>query len=121
MRLTSDAAFDPGTLYVESWATSPVADWDYYRFVIQSGVAQVQGYGSSGFVDISTPTLSYPDATTVELDVTVGDLGLALDRMDIGFASGWCGPDEYWCDHYPDGWGYPYTGWSPSLWFSLEW
>ena len=37
------------------------------------------------------------------------------------FAAGWCGPDEYYCDHYPDGWGYPYVGWSPWLFYSIDW
>jgi hypothetical protein len=122
IELDSQDAFDPDTLFVEVWGYAAAADWYYYRMLLQSGVAKMQGYGSSGFVDISTLTVSYPDADTVRFETTVADLGLATNSLALGFASGWCGPDEYFCDHYPDGWGYPYSGdWSSAEWFDLNW
>lgn len=121
IRLSSATVFDPSALFIESWGMSSGGEWSYYRLVLQSGIVTMQGYGSSGFVDISTPTVSYPDATSVLFEVTIADLGLLLDQMDMGFATGWCGPDTYYCDHFPDGWGYPYISWSPSLFFELSW
>ena len=120
IRLESYTAFDPDTLFIESWGESTVADWIYYRIVLQSGVASVEGYDGS-FTLISTPVVSYPSATEVQLDITLADLGLSLDSLSLGFASGWCGPDEYYCDHFPDGWGYPYDSWNPSAFYDLSW
>jgi hypothetical protein len=118
--LESDTAFDPERLFIEAWGYSTIADWTYYRIVIQPGDNQVQGY-NSGFTDISVPVVTYPSATEVQIDVTLADLGLAVDSIELGFATGWCGPPEYYCDHFPDGWGYPYDSWSPGLFYSLSW
>jgi hypothetical protein len=120
IRLTSATVFDPDHLFVEAWGESTIADWTFYRIVLQSGVVSLQGY-DSGFVDISTPIVSYPSPTEVQFDLTLADMGLALDAISFGFATGWCGPDEYYCDHYPDGWGYPYDTWNPSLFYELSW
>lgn len=121
MRLESATVFDPSTLFIESWGESTVADWDLYRIVVQSGVASVEGYKRGAFTRISAPVLSYPSPTEVQLDIVIADLGLSLDALSLGFASGWCGPDEYYCDHFPNGWGYPYHAWSPDLFFDLAW
>ena len=47
-------------------------------------------------------------------------MGLAQNTFDIGLASGWCGPPTYYCDHYPDGWGYPYVAFSAGLWYNIS-
>ena len=67
------------------------------------------------------PVVTYPSATEVQIDITLADLGLAVDSIELGFATGWCGPPEYYCDHFPDGWGYPYDSWNPGLFYSLSW
>lgn len=121
IELTSFTVFDPSRLFIEAWGYSPGADWLYHRLVLQSGVTTFQGYGDSGFVDLSEPTVTFPDATTVRFSIPIADAGFLVTSMELGFASGWCGPDEYWCDHYPDGWGYPYDSWDPSEWFSMTW
>ena len=41
--------------------------------------------------------------------------------LKMGLAAGWCGPDTYFCDHFPDGWGYPYVSYSSASWYSLSW
>lgn len=119
LRLTSAAAFDPNTLFIEAWGSSTGATYTYYQIVLQSNIATLRAYDGS-FTDIGTPTFSYPSATEVEIDVPIADMGLAQDKISLGFALGWCGIPDY-CDQYPDYWGYPYTGWSPSLWFDLAW
>jgi hypothetical protein len=121
LELTSHTVFDPDALFIESWGYSSGADWSYYRLVLQSGVVEFQGYGSSGFVDITTPVVTYPDATTVRFEIALDDIGLLVDSLSLGIASGWCGPPDYYCDHYPDGWGYPYDSWNPSAFFDLSW
>lgn len=121
IELTSWTAFDPDLLFIEAWGYSPGADWLYHRLVLQSGATTFQGYGDSGFVDLSEPTVTFPDATTVRFAIPIADAGFLVSSMEIGFASGWCGPDEYWCDHYPDDWGYPYDSWDTSQWVSMTW
>lgn len=120
IRLESATMFNPSSLFIEAWGESAVADWVLYRIVVQSGVTSLEGYDGS-FTTISTPGLSYPSPTEVQIDIALADMGLSLDTLSLGFASGWCGPDEYYCDHFPDGWGYPYDVWSPSLFFDLSW
>lgn len=123
MRLVSDTVFDAAHLFVEAWATSPAADYGIYRILAQSGKGTLQGYdfNTGTFYDLDDPTVSYPDAYTVQLDLPVSYLSLTFDELTIGFGAGWCGEPDYYCDHYPDGWGYPYTGYDPSDWFDLEW
>lgn len=123
LRFTSATAFDAGTLFIEAWGLSTGADYLYYRIVLQSGIANLQGYDSSTgwFVTLDTPTVSYPDALTVQLDVPLGNMGLFLDDFSMGLGSGWCGEPEYYCDHWPNGWGYPYDSFSTGSWFDLSW
>ncbi|MES2639928.1 MAG: choice-of-anchor J domain-containing protein [Myxococcota bacterium] len=120
IRLESATVFDPSSLFIEAWGESTVADWVLYRIVVQSGVTSLEGYDGA-FTTISTPGLSYPSPTEVQIDLALADMGLSLDTLSLGFASGWCGPDEYYCDHFPDGWGYPYDTWNPSVFFDLSW
>ena len=123
MRLVSRDTSDQAHLFVEAWATSPAADYGIYRMLAQSGTGSLQGYDfSSGtFYDLDDPTISYPDAYTVQFDLPVEYMKLAFDEISIGFGAGWCGEPDYYCDHYPDAWGYPYTGYDPSNWFNMEW
>lgn len=118
--LSSDVPFDADTLFIEAWAISTGADYTYYRLVYQSGVGKLQGY-DSGFVTIGELDATLLSDTDLVLTLQVDDLGLLLDELAIGFAAGWCGPDDYYCDHYPDGWGYPYVSFSTADWFDLSW
>lgn len=119
IQLESYAPYDPATLFIEIWGNSNGAAYDYYQIVLQSNIATLRSYDGN-FHDIGVPGFSYPSPTTVELDLELADMALALDQVSFGFASGWCGTPDY-CDQFPDYWGYPYTGWSPSLWFDLSW
>ncbi len=123
MRLVSDTVFDASHLFVEAWGVSPAADYGIYRILAQSGAGTLQGYDfSSGtFYDLDDPTISYPDAYTVQIDLPVSYMSLTFDSLSLGFGAGWCGEPDYYCDHFPDGWGYPYTGYDSSDWFDLEW
>jgi len=122
IRITSDTPLDASDLFIEAWGLSSGADWLYYRLVLQSGSADLQGYDSSaGFLPINEPSVSYPDAYTVQFDLVIAEMGLFLDTISMGFASGWCGPPDYYCDHYPNAWGYPYDSFSTANWFELSW
>jgi hypothetical protein len=123
MQLVSATAYDPARLFVEAWGSSPAAAYGLYRIVAQSGIGTLQGYDfSSGtFYDLEDPVLSYPDAYTVQFDLPVAYLETTFDELSIGFGAGWCGEPDYYCDHFPDGWGYPYTGYSTANWFTLSW
>ncbi len=119
LRFHSYKPFDPGTLFVEAWGSSPGAAYSYYQIALQSNVASLRTYDGS-FHDLGTPVFSYPDSTTVEIDIELSLLELALDQISLGFGSGWCGDPDY-CDQFPDGWGYPYTGWNTGIWYDLSW
>lgn len=121
LRLESAAPFDASTLFIESWAESPAAAWTYYRIVLNAGDATLQGYGSSGFTDIGDLSVDFESTTSLVFALSVDDLDLAEDSLSLGFGTGWCGPPSYYCDHYPDGWGYPYDSFSTAGWMELSW
>ncbi len=123
LRLQSDTVFDASTLFVEAWGESSGADYDLYILVAQSGVGSLRGYSfaTSSFTTLADPVVSYPDASTVQIDVSITALGLSFDSFTLGFGVGWCGEPDYYCDHFPDGWGYPYSGYDPSGWYELSW
>lgn len=119
--LSSDVPYED-TLFLEIWGLSSGADYIYYRIVYQSGVGKLQGYSDgTGFRTIGDVTAENLSETDIALTVNTADMGLLLDQLELGLAAGWCGPDEYFCDHYPDAWGYPYDSFSTADWFSLSW
>jgi hypothetical protein len=121
LRIHSANTIDPATAFIEAWGSSGGADYIYFRWVLQSGVGTLQGYRSgTGFQNIGTLDVEYESSNTVTLrwDHTV--MGLAQNTISIGLASGWCGPPNYYCDHYPDNWGYPYVSFSSGIWYSLS-
>ena len=120
--LSSDVPIDPGTLFIEAWGSSSGADYTYFRWVLQSGSGTFQGYtGSAGFQTIGTLTATFPGDDDVILRFDATDMGLLTDSFRLGLAAGWCGPPEYYCDHFPDNWGYPYDSFSSSRWFDVRW
>ena len=123
IRLVSSTVFDGSRLFLEAWANSSASDYGLYRILAQSGKGGLQGYDfSSGtFYDLAEPVVSYPDAYTVELDVPIAPMGLTFDELSLGWGTGWCGEPEYYCDQYPDAWGYPYAGYSTYDWYTLSW
>ncbi len=121
LRLVSAVPFDSSTLFIEAWATSPAALWSYFRFVLLAGDASLDGYGSSGFTEIGELGFTFESDRSVLLTVALDDLDLAEDSLTLGFGAGWCGPPTYYCDHFPDGWGYPYDTFSPGGWIELSW
>lgn len=122
LRLIAQEPIDTGSFFVEMWALSSGADYLYYRVVLDPGEPDLQGYDhTSGFLDLATPTQSYPDAYTVQVDLPLDSMGLLLDTFSLGFGTGWCGPPEYFCDEWPNAWGYPYDSFSTYNWFELSW
>ncbi len=118
----SAVEIDPSTLYLEAWGLSAAADWDLYRWVLQSGTLKLQGYSSSsGFTTLATTSADFPSSTEVLWTWEAADMGLALDTISMGFGAGWCGPPDYFCDAFPDGWGYPYDSWTSADFFTLSW
>ncbi len=121
LRMVSHQDYNADTLFLEIWGASGGAAWDYYRLVLLAGDATLEGYGSSGFVEIGTMEVDFEDARTVVLRLPIDDLDLIADSMELGMASGWCGVPNYYCDHFPDAWGYPYDSFNPGLWVGLSW
>lgn len=122
LELSSAAPYDPTTLFLEFWGLSTGADYTYYQVVIQSGAGKMRGYELGAFTTLSTFTLIEVDEDTVQADIDLASLGLTLDKLSMGFASGFCGGDDYYCDHFPDSWGNPYqSGMSTSLFVDMSW
>ena len=55
----------------------------------------------------------------LEWDPAIMDL--SIDGFSMGFGAGWCGPPEYYCDSFPDAWGYTYDSYDSGDWLDLEW
>ena len=119
LRVHSATPIDQQTAFIEAWGLSGGADYAYYRWVMQSGVGTLQGY-NGGFSTISDVDVTFASSTEVILRWSADVMGLAQNSVDIGLASGWCGPPSYYCDHYPDNWGYPYVSFSASLWYNIS-
>ena len=122
LRIETATPIDPARAFFEAWGISGGAGYAYYRWVLQSGVATMQGYiGGVGFQPLGTMTATYEDNYHVILTFDSADMDLALDSFKFGIAAGWCGPPEYFCDHYPNYWGYPYVSFSTGSWFTVSW
>ena len=120
--LESAAAYDPATLFIESWGISSGAPYAYYRWVYNAGVPSFQGYvNGAGWQPAGTLTVVELSATEVMLSWPIEDMETITTSLSLGFASQWCGEPTYYCDHFPNGWGYPYVGYDPSNWFSIRW
>ena len=122
MVLESAEPYDPTTLFLEAWGQAAGSDYLYYRWVLQAGSTTFQGYDASdGFLTIGSMDVDFVDDTHVMLSWLAEDMALFSNDFSLGWASGWCGPDEYYCDHFPNGWGYPYVSFSTSGWFDVSW
>lgn len=123
IRITFAGTPDLSTLFLTAWASATSADYDLYELGAQSGVGSLRGYSftTSSFYDLDDPAVSYPDANTVQIDLSITALGLTFDEFTLGFGGGFCGEPDYYCDHFPDGWGYPYVSYNPSDWYTLSW
>ena len=64
--------------------------------------------------------MKFEGSNFVILSWDLADMGLNSNSIDLGLAAGWCGPPEYYCDHYPDNWGYPYESMDTGLWFEAS-
>ncbi len=122
LRYESATEFDPDTVFIEGWGSSSGAGFVLYQLVVQAGSASLLGWPDYGsHYEITAPSLSSPDATSLLLEWDPAVMDLTIDGFSMGFGAGWCGPPDYFCDQFPDGWGYPYTGYDSGDWYDLEW
>jgi len=121
LRCESTTAVDASTVFIEGWGSSSGAGFVLYQLVITSGTADLLGWPDYGsHYSIGTPTISASgNELWVEWDPAVMDL--SIDGFSMGFGAGWCGPPDYYCDSFPDGWGYPYDAYDSGAWHDLEW
>lgn len=122
LELSSAVDFDLDAVFIEAWGKSSGAPYAYYRWIVQPGATSLEGYVSgSGFTHIGSLDAVALDARTLLLSWSLADMELIGDGFSIGLAAGWCGPPDYYCDHLPDAWGYPYDSFSSGLWLPVEW
>jgi hypothetical protein len=121
LQLDAAEAFDPDAVFIEAWMESLGADYWNYQLILQSGVPKLRGYRGS-FTTLAVPTYAEVDADTLQVGLDLSAMGLSLDELSLGFAAGFCGGDDYYCDQFPDGWGNPYrTGLISSAFVDLRW
>ena len=119
--LESAEPYTSSITFIEAWMLSNGADYEWYQLVSQSGLGTLRGYNDGVFTTLSHPVVTELDETHLMISMDLGNMGLAIDGLDVGFAAGFCA-DTYFCDHYPDGWGDPYqTGMVVDLWYALSW
>ena len=53
---------------------------------------------------------------SVIANIVLATLAEPLAELSLKF-----GPPEYFCDHFPDNWGYPYVSYNDQGWFSFQW
>jgi len=124
LQVQLDSAGDYGGLtglFIDSWAQSAGGDYTYYHFAVNGSSGNIRGYVGRSFTPLGSFTVTAIDADTVQLDIPLEPLGLALDSMNIGFAAGFCGGADQYCDHHPNGWGDPYSDFFPSRWTTVRW
>lgn len=122
-RFEAATAFDQTKDYAEAWMVSAGGDYSFYRLMLQGSTARLQGY-DSGFVNLSQPTLSFPDATHAVLEWNISDMGqITTNNFSVGLGAGWCQvATGSFCDHFPDGWGYYYhSTYNTSGFYSISW
>ncbi|MFT7517914.1 MAG: hypothetical protein ACI9MC_000038 [Kiritimatiellia bacterium] len=107
-------------LFIEAWANSSGATYSYYNFVAAGPTGTMRGYRGRSFSPLGTLKVTVVDDYSVKLEIDLTKLELRVDSLNIGFAAGFCGGTEQFCDHYPDGWGAPYTGLVTSRWVTLK-
>lgn len=109
-------------LFIEAWANSPGADYTYYNFVAAGSSGTTRGYQRS-FTPLGSFTVTEVDSETVQFEIPLSGLGLRETgrSMSIGFGAGFCGGTTQYCDHYPNGWGAPFTGLTTSRWTTMRW
>jgi hypothetical protein len=91
--------------------------------MLQGSTASLQGY-DSGFINLASPNLSFPDATHAVLGWNIADMGqMTTHNMSVGLGAGWCQMSTgSFCDHFPNGWGYYYhSTYNTSGFFSISW
>lgn len=109
-------------LFIEAWGNSAGGEYTFLNFVAAGSSGTLRGYRGS-FFPLGSFTVSEVDARTIQLDIPLEPLGLreGVDAINLGFGAGFCGGTEQFCDHFPDGWGAPYTGLNSSRWTTLDW
>lgn len=107
-------------LFIEGWASSSGGEYTFYNVVANGAVGSVRGYRGR-FTPLADVDVTEVDDYRILLSVPLEPLGLRVDQLSIGMAAGFCGGDSQYCDHYPDGWGTPYSGLFTSRWTTLRW
>ena len=122
--LESSVPYDPASLFIETWGSTSGSGYLYYRWVYNAGVPTFQGYVNGvGWQPVGTLTVLEITSTEVMLSWPIEELDTITSNMSLGFGTTWCGAPEYYCDHFPDGWGYGYdsTNFDPARWFDISW
>jgi hypothetical protein len=107
-------------LFIEAWGSSSGGTYSFYNIVASGSTGSVRGYRGS-FSRLGTVSVTEVDANRVKMSLDLVPLGLRVNTMNIGFGAGFCGGTEQYCDHFPDGWGAPYTGLNTSRWVTMKW
>ena len=79
----------------------------------------MEGYlDGLGFAPIGDVDIRFEGDHQVVLGWNISDMSLSQNSITMGLASGWCGPPVYFCDQYPDGWGWPWVSYTNAAWMT---
>ena len=87
------------------------------KFILGKKLGMTQVFQDNG--DVVPVTLVETGPMTVIREKS--DASDGYQALQLGFGTGWCGAPEYYCDQFPDAWGYPYDSFSTADWFMLAW
>ncbi len=102
---------DPATSFFEFFVYNIGSDgYIIYRVIYQYGSATFQYY-DSGFITAGSPTVTYPSDKQVMMSFDYDWWEMSSGNVYGYFGAGECASetDYFFCDHFPNGWGYYYS------------
>lgn len=107
-------------LFIDAWGNSPGGAYSFYNITVNGTTGSIRGYRTR-FSPLGTILVNSIGDTRVRMIVPLSVMDLRVNQFNVGFGAGFCGGTAQFCDHYPDGWGAPYTGLTTARWTTLRW
>lgn len=121
LMLESAEPFGPlDGLFIDIWGSSPGSSYSFHNITINGTRGSIRGYRTR-FSALGPVDVEQVDERRVLARVPIDVMDLRVNQFNLGFGVGFCGGTTQFCDHYPDGWGAPYTGLMTSRWAVIRW
>ncbi|TVQ91652.1 MAG: hypothetical protein EA397_08560 [Deltaproteobacteria bacterium] len=107
-------------LFIDVWGSSPGSPYSFHNITINGTRGSIRGFASR-FQALGPIEVEQVDERRVLARIPLEAMDLRTNQFNLGFGVGFCGGTAQFCDHYPDGWGAPYTGLVTSRWALIRW